>query len=157
MIRPWPDLAGLDRLWGPTDPLGAELRLQFPDRWTRYYTLPDGERIARTDEQRAEQMYRYLAVQNALGTPALVTTCESGLVTAAQWRDAGGFTVYASAVDSAEDLVPLLRMVADDQASEVIVAPTDLSWLVHPYDGGIDVIGPELDFADWRSPRADGL
>ncbi|MFC6014896.1 hypothetical protein ACFP2T_01625 [Plantactinospora solaniradicis] len=37
-------------------------------------------------------------------------------------------------------LDPLLRQVADDQVSHVIVAPADLSWLYAPYDGGADVL-----------------
>lgn len=158
MIRPWPDVAALRGF----PALGTELRTLYPDRWVRYYTLPEGERIARTDEQRAEQMHRYLSVLVALGTPALVTTVRwkgsgAAVLPATYWRDAAEYAVYVSAVDSAEDLVPLLRLVADERAVEVIIAPADLSWLVHPYDGGIDVIGPELDFPDWRSPRPDGL
>lgn len=130
---------------------GTEVRRRYPDRWTRFYTLPDGERIARTDEQRAEQLHRYLSVLDALGAPQLLITWGLDLPATA-WRGA-----QASAVDTAEDLVPLLRAVADDRAHDVIVAPADVRWLFHPYDGGMDVIGGEVDFPEWRSPRSDGL
>jgi hypothetical protein len=36
----------------------------------------------------------------------------------------------------------LLRAVADDELAGVILAPEDLRWLYHPYDGGADVILP---------------
>lgn len=34
----------------------------------------------------------------------------------------------------------LLRLVADDRTSDVILCDPDLNWLYHPYDGGADVI-----------------
>ncbi|WP_446687042.1 DUF3885 domain-containing protein [Planotetraspora thailandica] len=34
----------------------------------------------------------------------------------------------------------LLRAVADDEISGVILGPPDLRWPYHPYDGGADVI-----------------
>lgn len=168
-VRPWADLGALDRLWGSVGApvLGADLRRWQPSRWVRFYTLPDGERIARTDEQRAEQRRRYLAVLDALGIPGLVTTVGrsedlEAAAPAASWRTVPGepeLTVYASEVDRSDDLVPLLVLVADDRAHEVIVAAADLEWLMHPYDGGMDVITTaDLGrFAVWRSPRADGL
>ncbi|MBF9130413.1 hypothetical protein I0C86_15810 [Plantactinospora sp. S1510] len=58
-------------------------------------------------------------------------------------------------------LDPLLRRVADDQVSHVIIAPADLSWLYAPYDGGADVLLPtpaiqqnlRTRHADWLSDR----
>lgn len=60
---------------------------------------------------------------------------------------------------------PLLRLVADWEAVEVIIADDGLDWLIHPYDGGFDVIAPsskrrnELrrDHADWLSSHSSGL
>jgi hypothetical protein len=34
----------------------------------------------------------------------------------------------------------LLRAVADDEISGVLLGPPNLGWLYHPYDGGADVI-----------------
>jgi hypothetical protein len=39
-------------------------------------------------------------------------------------------------------LDPLLRHVADDVIDNVLVCDVDLSWLYHPYDGGMDVVLP---------------
>lgn len=170
MIRPWADVAELDRLWervaSGVAPLGADLRLRTPSAsWVRFHTLPCSERIAHTDAQMAEQMHRYLSVLVALGTPRLVTTCGGVDLPCAHWLDLPGdppISVYASEVDTAEDLVPLLRLVAEDCAHDVIVAPADLRWMMHPYDGGMDVVGDYPDdlakrFDGWRSPRPDGL
>ena len=63
------------------------------------------------------------------------------------------------------DLDDLLRYVADDRTSEVVVTDTSLRWLFHPYDGGMDVIAPSAAererlaarFSTWLSDRPDGL
>jgi hypothetical protein len=62
-------------------------------------------------------------------------------------------------------LDPLLRDVADNRASAVIVADAEMRWLYHPYDGGADAIaatshGRDLfayRYRDWLSPREDEL
>ncbi|MEV0456724.1 hypothetical protein AB0H89_16345 [Catellatospora methionotrophica] len=59
----------------------------------------------------------------------------------------------------------LLRAVADDELANVMLAPPDLRWLYHPYDGGADVILPtggqrdELKHRhrDWLSDHPAGL
>lgn len=59
----------------------------------------------------------------------------------------------------------LLLLVADGVTADVILAPTDLEWLYHPYDGGADVIAPtrrcrdELRDVprDWLSKHSEGL
>ncbi|MBN9117653.1 MAG: hypothetical protein J0I06_00525 [Planctomycetes bacterium] len=60
---------------------------------------------------------------------------------------------------------PLVRLVADGTVANVMIVDLDCRWLLHPYDGGMDVI---LDspaargrlraiHKDWLSLRADGL
>lgn len=132
--RKWRELAG------DAKPLGADLRKLFPDRWVRYYTLPGGERIPQTDEQWGVVLRRYLTVLATLGDPEFLVV--DGV---------------AQPVADLSDLVPILEAVADDRLHDVIIAPADLRWLFHPYDGGMDVIGGEADFPEWRSPRPDGL
>jgi hypothetical protein len=39
-----------------------------------------------------------------------------------------------------EDLVRLLRLVADDVTDGVIITTAEMDWLYAPYDGGADVI-----------------
>lgn len=50
-------------------------------------------------------------------------------------------------------LDPLLRQVADDETGGVIIAPPDLRWLYHPYDGGADVIAPSTAERDALAKR----
>jgi hypothetical protein len=60
---------------------------------------------------------------------------------------------------------PLVRLVADDAVANVLVVAPDCRWVLHPYDGGMDVIAesPEArrllraKYAAWLSARADGL
>ena len=62
-------------------------------------------------------------------------------------------------------LDPLLRLVADEVVSDVLLADPDLRWLYHPYDGGIDVAvssTSERDAVrerhrDWLSAHPTGL
>ncbi len=59
----------------------------------------------------------------------------------------------------------LLRAVADDELLNVILAPTDLRWLYHQYDGGADIILATRDqrdalkapHHDWLSNQQSGL
>ena len=46
---------------------------------------------------------------------------------------------------------PLLRVVADDETSGVVIAPSDFEWLYHPYDGGADVFLPSRERRDLLS------
>jgi hypothetical protein len=59
----------------------------------------------------------------------------------------------------------LLRAVADNDLGNVIVGPSDLRWLYHPYDGGADVIAASSIERDalrdrhptWLSNHPSGL
>jgi hypothetical protein len=60
---------------------------------------------------------------------------------------------------------PIIRLVADDVVRNVMVVAPDCRWLIHPYDGGMDVIleSPSARDSlrsahrDWLSSRPDGL
>ena len=74
--------------------------------------------------------------------------------------------VWAGAIlsDDLGALDPLLRQIADGRYSSVIIAPRDIAWLYHPYDGGGDVIAETRGqrahlmsrFADWLSNHPSG-
>ena len=59
----------------------------------------------------------------------------------------------------------ILKLVADDVVANVMVLHPGCGWLFHPYDGGMDVIletpaardRVRSSYADWLSPRSDGL
>ena len=175
-------------------PIGSDLRTLLSDRWVRFHYLPDSERIATTAAQRAEVLARYRAVLAALtaasgdeGAPLLVLTSGwdettpaerpadlAALLPAVMWRSVPRTgeqpaTIYASALvgEQADETLSelLLDWVVADRTADVIVAPTSLSWLLHPYDGGMDVIAPDTatrdrlrrQFGEWLSPLPSGL
>lgn len=59
----------------------------------------------------------------------------------------------------------ILRLVADDVVSNIMILSVTGQWVLHPYDGGADVILPTTEerdklrsqFRQWLSARADGL
>ncbi|BFV61136.1 hypothetical protein KCMC57_up62400 [Kitasatospora sp. CMC57] len=61
-------------------------------------------------------------------------------------------------------LDPLLRAIADEVTVGVILGPPGLDWLVHPYDGGIDIITASATgrdelksrHPDWLPPHPQG-
>ena len=60
---------------------------------------------------------------------------------------------------------PLVRLVADDVLANIMIVAPDCKWLLHPYDGGMDVIlesKTERDklkalYPSWLPFRPDGL
>jgi hypothetical protein len=58
-----------------------------------------------------------------------------------------------------------IRLVADDILSNVLIVSEDCGWVLHPYDGGMDVITGSIEernrlrkkFRRWSSQRVDGL
>ncbi len=62
-------------------------------------------------------------------------------------------------------LDPIVRLIADDVLANVMVVSPDCRWLLHPYDGGMDVIVEsaaardrlKADHSEWLSARPDGM
>jgi hypothetical protein len=60
---------------------------------------------------------------------------------------------------------PIIRLVANDVIANVLIVEPDCRWVLHPYDGGMDVIAEtpadrgrlRTVHKDWLSARADGL
>ena len=166
--------------WHMTSPVADELRAIHADVWVRFHSLPDAKRLAETDAEYATLLSRHHAILDALG---LRDTClviapryaEQPLEPAVHewhWRTVRSDTflepvdLHAFTVDyPSPGLDAVLREVADDRLGGVILAPLDVEWLYHPYDGGADVLAAspaERDrlketFADWLSSRTDGL
>ncbi len=59
----------------------------------------------------------------------------------------------------------LVRMIADDVLANIMIVALDCRWLVHPYDGGMDVLMEssaardklKARYSQWLSARTDGL
>lgn len=186
MTRLW------DLRWPGCQPLADQLRVSCAERWFRIHSLPESKRYAQTHEERTEVLLRHKAVLASLGaeeqTPVLTVTTEYSAQSDIEARLTGQDAVQPDAwkwlavpgSDDADEpgwwqlyvaetpvsgLDGLLRLVADDGCRGVMLLPTDLSWIVHPYDGGADVFvqtAADRDslrarFTDWLSAREDGL
>ncbi len=171
---------------GAGSPMAHDLRIRWPEKWVRFHSLPDSKRYAETEEEYTIILDRHHTVLTELGVhdglyvisahtaarPSPDPLLHAG---AALWQTLepdpqSPFVVpvplYASkAPYDRAGLDPLLRSVADWGLAGVIIAPTDLRWLYHPYDGGADVIastGHERDtlkrrHAAWLSTHPLGL
>ncbi|MFE5809011.1 hypothetical protein [Streptomyces sp. NPDC056491] len=154
--------------WGGCPPLGHLLRKAFPGKWVRFHSLPGSKRYAEDEDEYQVLLGRHHTLLADLDAPPqlVVVTCEWGddvepagrsrelgaLAPGAYWRsvvEAGTagpesqtYThLYAGIMpNTSAALDPLLKSVADYQTADVIIAPVGLAWLVHPYDGGVDVI-----------------
>lgn len=169
-------------------PIAHELRERHADRWVRFHSLPESKRYAETEDEYEIILDRHHRVLAELGSEeglyliAAYYPDERGLVSpdprhpgAVPWMtiepdDQSSFeiplTLYVSTTSyDRRVLNPLLRAVADWEISDAIIAPLDLRWLYHPYDGGADVIAPtahERDVLkgrhpDWLSTHSSGL
>jgi hypothetical protein len=177
------------------EPVAHRLRGAFPTRWVRFHSLPGSKRYAEDDREYATLLSRHNRIVGDLLGPwravVLLTTGYSDAPAPAppppelrpldpqarHWRsvplhELDGFAepsywhVFASEWEWEPGLFdPVVRLVADDVVRNVMVVPPDCRWLLHPYDGGMDVIleSPEdrgrlrATYRDWLSPRADGL
>ncbi|MEU6205846.1 hypothetical protein ABZ814_19960 [Micromonospora musae] len=184
-----------DQRWPECPPFAHWLRGRYPDRWVRFHSLPGSKRYADNEGEYAILLDRHYAVLSELGPGAvlLVVTSEwtEGPATAPQmwprrseiapsawhWQtlleDPEEEPEYRTYTQLYAETIPwrpvaidvLLRAVADDELANVILAPTDLRWLYHPYDGGADVILPTREQRDalkaqhpeWLSQQSSGL
>ena len=179
--------------WPDCPPIGHLFRHYMSDRWVRFHSLPQAQRYPATAAEYHVVLHRYNAVLAELmaetGSAAIyVVTVEYGPADGAAGTEPvhvglhPGAIAWISAADptdseaayqlhvSRADFHPgalddLLRYVADDRTSDVIVADEALRWLFHPYDGGMDVVTSSAGgrdrlaqrFRSWLSDRPDGL
>jgi hypothetical protein len=168
---------------------------RYSDRWVRFHGLPESKRYPGNEAEYATVLGRHYTVLSELnpGPDLLVITSEwteteattpqmwprrSEVAPDAQhWRtlleEPDEDPEYRSYTQLYIEVRPwrpgvidvLLRAVADDELANVILAPTDLHWLYHPYDGGADVIMPTRVQRDalkdrhraWLSKHPGGL
>jgi hypothetical protein len=154
--------------------------------WIRFHALPGSRRYPEDDEDRAEILRRHACLLAALAPDrgeVLVLTCSwsegpapiardaevaAASPDATYWRSVAGeesWTHVHVATHARTALDALLGLVMDDRAGGVIIAPPDLTWLYHPYDGGADVIARSPEervrlretFRDWLSRHRSRL
>ncbi|MFD3657103.1 hypothetical protein [Streptomyces sp. NPDC058620] len=134
----------------------------------RFHSLPESKRYAVTEEEYATLLKRQHAILADLGAAQelIAITCEwsadpsprrrepdlERVAPGEHWRtvleneteepEARTYThLYVGPLTNLPATFdPLLREVADFETAGVIIAPRGLGWLVHPYDGGVDVM-----------------
>ncbi len=187
--------ASWQRSFPKCEPIGHELVSAFPGRWVRFHSLPEMQRYPGDEDEYATLLARHNIVLGSLThageTLALLTTGYSGLAEPTReehwstldpqglpWRsvamhertdDWGGPTFWHVYV-SRHCWLPggfdaIVRRVAYGTEPNVLIAPLDYRWLLHPYDGGMDVIldssatrdALKASFPDWLSDHPDGL
>lgn len=179
------------RRWPDCRPQADMLKHAYANRWVRFHSLPDSKRYADTDHEYEILLHRHNQVLKELAgskPPLLLITCQWGEHEGPDARPANFALVQpaakfwrALAPDEYSEcwshlfvteltwspgaLDPVLRTVADDEVGGVIIAPIDLEWLYHPYDGGADVLLPTATLRDqlrdrhpqWLSALPHGL
>lgn len=136
-------------------PLGTQLRHCQPQRWRRFYLLPEGA-LPQDHDDIATALHRFFSLLNAVGVnraePLLVTTCAWGdpplasrppelsqLLPAAHWRDVPGALpadqtteVFASVVNKNQLTALMTDWVLTGRTADVMVFPASVAWLCHP-------------------------
>jgi hypothetical protein len=152
--------------WSGDGPFDVDLKSECHAQWVRFHTLPDSKRYPDTTAELATILSRHNTLLNELIQETqfyLVTTQASSEPDDADlnndvdpesvlWRtifetpdeedpEFYSYRYYYLSLRTwgAGCLDAVLRKVANDEIILTYVAPTDLSWLYHPYDGGMDV------------------
>ncbi|MET7369337.1 hypothetical protein ABZS61_26450 [Streptomyces sp. NPDC005566] len=170
----------------PALPGDLQMRHAHPDRWVRFHSLPGSKRYPENDDEYAIMLDRHHAVLNELGphdTELYVITREWNWDAEPVTRmpqlaqvdpDARHWGSHVHDDEFPDDIVyeheyvsvrprtrrelsPLLRLVADEVIAGVTLAPLDLRWLYHPYDGGGDVYASSASVTGLRAAHPDWL
>ncbi|MFF5145856.1 hypothetical protein ACFY6U_40130 [Streptomyces sp. NPDC013157] len=155
-------------------PVAHELRAAYSDRWVRFHSLPGSKRYPETEDEYAIVLHRYNTVLDELfaGTDVYVITVAwswepDGPELPPERHEVHPEGIRWTTLAYDDDPDPelhsythlyadrrpwrpgtvddILREVADDVLSGVIITDSGLTRIHHPYDGGADVIaaGPE--------------
>lgn len=185
-------LENWNKYYSSCPPIGYLLREAFPERWVRFHSLGQSKRYPANDDDYQKLLARHNAVLSYLATlgesVVLVTTgYTKSLIPSRTYEQL--FVLdprakYWRSLDEGEDNDPyywhfftskwefiesqfdhLIRLVADEIVSNVLIVSADCRWIIHPYDGGMDVILESISarnelrnqFDMWLSARSDGL
>ncbi|MEU7144945.1 hypothetical protein ABZ942_36270 [Nocardia sp. NPDC046473] len=180
LLRRW------EERWVAGPPVAHALRYAYPERWVRFHSLPKSKRYADTEDEYAVVLDRYNTVLDELfgGEVVYVITVDWSDTPlppthphpAARWHPerATYWTTFCTEPDpeyltythfyvsqtpwERGCLDELLRTVADDVISGVLITDLALQRIYHPYDGGADVILSTTEERDrMRSRHAEWL
>jgi len=185
----------LDRWWDDAfgvEPVPYQLRDRLPERWVRFHSLPEAKRYPDSPLEMEQILSRYHRVIDiVLRDPDTVTVVigrfvDEGTTLAlpseppdlVSWRtvvadydpDQPDETIRVLlAVTHMDRRAPaldeLLRAVAEWREANVMLLAPPVPALLHPYDGGTDVITESSfdrdalrsEFQSWLSPHPRGL
>jgi hypothetical protein len=182
-----------DCTFGDFSPEAHKLKYKFPCRWVRFHTLPDSKRYPDTEDEYLEILRRHNKLLNGLcnsGEVCFVVFAEyseSAIPTKPRsdltclfpnmeyWRSVTKFVkdqddfhlhFHASKTNfTGTEFNPLIRLIANDEAANVLIAYPTSGFIYHPYDGGTDVILESKEqrdvlkakYSNWLSSHPDGL
>ncbi|MFE2329267.1 hypothetical protein ACFXD5_36100 [Streptomyces sp. NPDC059385] len=181
------------RQW-PAPQQDIPMRRAYPDRWVRLHSLPGSKRYPDDETEYSILLERhhmllaelgpndnelYVVTREWNGDPEPVTRMADlqrvdpdaqHWGSSVQDDDFPDDILYEHEYISRRPrnrtaLDPLLRLVADEVIAGVTLAPLDLRWLYHPYDGGGDVFAPspavrdalKAAHPDWLSTHPSGM
>ncbi|QLE85300.1 hypothetical protein FLM48_09500 [Shewanella sp. Scap07] len=149
-------------------PEAHNLKHEFSDRWVRFHYLPESKRYPQNEQEYIEVLRRYNTLLNELlgknevfvilpeySESKTPTKPSSELTTlfpiTKPWRsveqheDDDDYKLYwhlhVSEVNySGSELDSLFRLVAHDEASNIIIVNPNKGVIFHPYDGGADIV-----------------
>lgn len=166
------------------EPIADRLKTCFPDRWVRFHSLPGSKRYPENESECEKLLERHNMVLGHLTRPSVPVVLLSTEFSwsnapsrppiessnATWWRSVqvgeASWHVYAhEIVWHPKTFDSIVLRVAKDEIANVMISDTECQWLVHPYDGGMDVVLSskvardllKSEYSDWLSPRADGL
>lgn len=175
------------------EPVGYLMRTAFRERWVRFHSLPESKRYPEDESeyQIISQRHNCVLWELLAGERdvVLLTTGVSRMLQpertdpklatldpdAAPWRTVemhhmldypAYYHVFARSWEWRTGLFdPLIRLVAEDKITNVIIVHPECRWLLHPYDGGTDVIAEtpaardriRAAHQDWLPDNVDGL
>jgi len=175
-------------------PIDYKLRDYYPDRWLRIHSLPESKQYADTKEEYDIILGRQNYVISGLieeNSEIIIVTglfeLEDSEVTPIEFSEYGNFTKCASLelhkifpeenefdffydvyisnfIWEKNSINKLLKDIADNKLRAMIVSPSG-KCIVHPYDGGMDIIVEtqekrdelKIEYEDWLSEREDGM
>ncbi len=188
-------LANWDEYFPECEPVAHLLRERFRSRWVRFHSLPESKRYPENEVEMQTVLARHNAVlwelieresrvvllttrysestENAPRHPEVLTFD----ATAVPWQvvpmhqiegdDVQNFWHVSASLWEWQlgTFDPLVRLVADDKIANVMMVHPECRWMLHPYDGGMDVILESDDARQrlklfhraWLSDHPDGL
>jgi len=167
-------------------PIGHLLKYSYPNRWVRFHYLPESKRYPDTDEEyniiidRSRQLLEFLSSAEddlyILAPDYVDKEYRSKLNELLSVIAAGAAEFGTVQMDNEvwnilsarllpEAVFRVVRLVADEELTDVVIANFSAGFLYHPYDGGMDFILKSTasrdrlkdNFFDWYPLDTGGL